>query len=201
MSTGPRNAVEVALLVRHDLARRRQEVVDVPALGRRALVFQEIVERREPSRAQPPVDVDEGDVQHVVRRSSSGQLEIDPLVVDEEARRVVVDLDAGQLLEFRQIGLQQLGKGRAPAGDVELDSLEGLGCCSAGRAARQGIGAQRGGALDHPPAVDARQRSHVLLLLRPVPVVGFRDANDTIDPPRGPPGSQVAIPAVKRPRS
>ena len=83
--------------------RAGQEIVGVP-IGRRLLgVLDEIVERREPARADPAAGVDERDVEHVIGRARGRQLEVGALVVDREGRRVVIDLGAGRGLELGQV--------------------------------------------------------------------------------------------------
>ena len=122
----PRDAVNRAILVAHRLDCAGQEVGEVP-VGRRPLrVLDELVERRQPAGADPAAGIDEGDVQHVEAAALGRQLEVGALVVDREARRVVVDLDAGLLSKFRDVLREQGWVGRAPARNVEGHALERL---------------------------------------------------------------------------
>src|SRR4029077_1137584 len=63
-------------------------------------------------------------VQHVEAAALSRELEVGALIVDGEARRVVVDLDAGLLSEFRDVLREQGWVSRAPARDIEGHALK-----------------------------------------------------------------------------
>ncbi len=134
----PWEAVQLAGLVLEVLD-DRQEIV-CPPVGRGLVrILDVLVDRVEPAGAEPASAPDEGDVKHVVGAALGGQLQVGPLVVDREGRRLVVDRHAGLLLELRDVLAEPLRPGAAPARDVEGGASELLG--DAGLASRlDGLG-------------------------------------------------------------
>ena len=126
----PGVAEGLALGVLHRRLRAAGEILRVPG-GRRVLgVLGEGVEVGHPAGADPAAGIDEGAVDDVERRALGRQLQVGALVVDGEGLHVEIDLDAGLLLELREVGLQVLEVGRLEARAV--DRRAGIGLAALG---------------------------------------------------------------------
>ncbi len=116
----------LALGVLHRRLRAGHEILRRP-VGRRVLgILGEGVEAGEPAGADPAPGIDEGGVDHVERRALGRQFEVGPLVVDREGLHAEIDLDAGLLLELREVVPEVFEEGRLEARGVDRRAGEGL---------------------------------------------------------------------------
>ena len=116
----------LALGVLHCRLRAAGEILGFP-LGRRILpVLGEGVEIGEPAGADPASRVDEGAIADVHRRALGREFQVGALVVDREGLHVEIDLDAGLLLELREVALEVFEVGRLEARAVDGGAGIGL---------------------------------------------------------------------------
>ena len=101
----PGEAEGLALGVLHRRLRAGHEILRRPVGRRRLGILGEGVEAGEPAGADPAAGIDEGDVDHVERRALGRQFEVGALVVDREGLHGEAHLDAGLLLELREVVL------------------------------------------------------------------------------------------------
>ena len=142
----PGEAEGLALGVLHRRLRAAGEILRRP-VGRSHLgILGEGVEVGEPAGADPAAGIDEGDVEHVERRALGRQFEVGALVVDREGLHGEGHLDAGLLLELREVVLEVFEVGRLEARRVDRRAGIGRFCLREKVGGRERTGSQGSGA-------------------------------------------------------